>query len=73
MPSANLELTQREIKEIQLCHYYADNLHHGTVGHNEKMLIAKLTGFMGFSLAGEGADKPLLWPRYVKVIEDKLH
>lgn len=71
--SAHLELTPREIKEIQLCQYYADKLHHGTRGHNQMMLIAKLTGYMGFALAGEGAEQMLVSPRNVKVVEEKLH
>lgn len=35
-------LSEREQKEIKLATYYSDNLAHGTTGHNQLMLIAKL-------------------------------
>lgn len=40
----------RELKEIQHCLFYAENLAHGTVGHNLLMLGAKAFGALGFSL-----------------------
>lgn len=33
---------ERQRKEIALCRLYAKDFAHGTVGHNEKMIIAKL-------------------------------
>lgn len=40
----------REKKEIQHCLFYAENLAHGTVGHNLLMLGAKAFKALGFSL-----------------------
>lgn len=39
-------LTDRERAEIQLCRYYAHTLAHGTAGHNQMMLIAKLADLL---------------------------
>jgi hypothetical protein len=36
------ELSEREQKEINLADFYSENLAHGTTGHNQLMLIAKL-------------------------------
>lgn len=46
----SLELDERELKEIQHSLYYAQNLHHGTVGHNLLMLVGKLTHALGFEV-----------------------
>jgi len=49
----NLELTDRELKEIKHALYYADYCNHGTTGHNQLILIAKMAGFLGFRLNGD--------------------
>lgn len=35
-------LSEREILEIHLAIVYASHFHHGTTGHNQLMIIAKL-------------------------------
>lgn len=40
----NVELTERERKEIEFCQVYATQFQHGTDGHNIRMLVAKLVG-----------------------------
>jgi hypothetical protein len=37
-----LQLTDRERKEISFCKMYARHFAHGTTGHNSMMLVAKL-------------------------------
>lgn len=41
-PWIKRHFTEREIKEIEFCHIYISSFHHGTDGHNAKMIIAKL-------------------------------
>lgn len=36
------EFDERQQKEIELALVYAEHFHHGTDGHNAKMIIAKL-------------------------------
>lgn len=36
-------LDERQIKELDLSVLYASDFHHGTTGHNQLMLIAKLS------------------------------
>lgn len=36
------ELDERQLKELKLAIIYAEDFHHGTTGHNQLMLIAKL-------------------------------
>lgn len=36
------EFTERELKEIDFCILYQKNFAHGTVGHNEKLIIARM-------------------------------
>jgi len=36
------DLTEREIKEVKLAVHYLRNFNHGTTGHNQLVLIAKL-------------------------------
>jgi hypothetical protein len=46
-----LEITQRELDEIKhAIHYYAE-CNHGTTGHNQLVLIAKMAIYLGFSVA----------------------
>lgn len=47
-----LKFDNRELNEIQHAIYYAENLSHGTVGHNMLMLIAKLAKLQGFYMTG---------------------
>lgn len=54
-----MELTERELKEIQLALYYESDLAHGTDGHNRIILLAKLARHVGFEL--KGIDWPELW------------
>lgn len=47
-----LNLTERELREIHHCIYYAAHLGgYGTAGHNQLMLIARLAGVQGFDVA----------------------
>jgi len=43
-------LTEREIKEIYHALFYEKHLNHGTAGHNQLLLIAKMAGWHGFSI-----------------------
>ena len=45
--------TVREISEIQHAMYYLKELDHGTTGHNQLMLIAKMAVLLGFNLDHE--------------------
>lgn len=47
-----VQFNDRELKEIQHALYYAENLSHGTVGHNMLLIIAKLAKEQGFWLQG---------------------
>ena len=44
------EFSDRELSEITLSLFYANNLKHGTSGHLSLMLVAKLARLLGFSL-----------------------
>lgn len=44
----SITFDEREIKEIQHALYQANVLHHGTVGHNVLMLLAKTATELGF-------------------------
>lgn len=49
---AQLQLTDRELKEIHHCIYYAGHLGaYGTAGHNQLVLIARLAWAQGFDVA----------------------
>lgn len=37
---------ERQLKEIEFCRLYTKNFNHGTVGHNEKIIIAKLADLL---------------------------
>lgn len=65
-----IELTERELTEIRHSLFYAQNLHHGTAGHNLFMLVAKLSTNIGFSLDG---NTTLVYPadRDVIVMSEK--
>jgi hypothetical protein len=55
----NLVLDERELKEIHHSLFYREVLAHGTVGHNQLMLIAKLAETLGFSLDKDDYGNPL--------------
>lgn len=38
--------TERELKEIDFATVYAEQFAHGTTGHNQLMIIAKLAGLL---------------------------
>lgn len=45
-----LPLGKRDIQELHHAIHYAENLAHGTAGHNQLMLIATLAKHIGFEL-----------------------
>lgn len=45
-----MQLTARELNEIKLALYYEKHCAHGTAGHNQYMLIAKLAKAQGLKL-----------------------
>ncbi len=53
-----IALTERELKEIQLCMYYTENLQHGTADHDRMILIASLAHAVGFALYGHDLTAP---------------
>ncbi len=55
MSRAKLKLTAREVAEIKHCLFYAQECAHGTAGHNQLMLIAKLAAHLGFALEWQPA------------------
>lgn len=56
----NLTLDERELKEIQHCLYYRQNLAHGTVGHNLLMLVGKIADAIGFEIGSDSEGKDAL-------------
>ncbi len=51
--------TDRDIKEIDFSIIYADNFNHGTNGHNEKIIIAKMANMLNgihFAIGGPFPD-----------------
>lgn len=58
MESDLLEMTERELKEIHHALYYARNLAHGTLGHNQLLIIAKIATHLGFKLEGTTLRTP---------------
>lgn len=59
-----LVLTVRELSEVRLAMNYAADYHHGTVGHNSYMLLAKFAEDKGFEIQGKG----IIYPDNVEVI-----
>lgn len=37
---------ERQLKEIEFSQLYTDKFHHGTDGHNAKVIISKLAGLL---------------------------
>ena len=64
------EFDEREQKEIRLALFYANNLAHGTAGHNRLMLLAKMAGALGFYLGNEMALHRYGDPFNVKIPPD---
>lgn len=62
-----LQLTEREVKEIDLALYYERRCNHGTAGHNRLMLIAKLASAMGIYV--EPILDTLVFPENVTVTD----
>lgn len=60
-------ITTRELKEIDHAMYYAQNLAHGTTGHNQLMLLAKVAAYLGFARIHDGQGEELFVPDGVKV------
>lgn len=60
-------LTEREISEIKLCMFYAENLKHGTDGHGRMILVASLAFSIGFLMDG----RVLTVPNNVSISEEK--
>lgn len=50
----NLTFDERELKEIHHALYYREVLAHGTVGHNQLMLLGKIADALGFYLDQTG-------------------
>lgn len=48
-----LQLSDRELQEIQHAMYYRNYLNHGTAGHNQLLLIAKLAAHLGIGLSAD--------------------
>ncbi len=38
--------TERELKEIEYCQLYQRDFHHGTDGHNIRLIVAKLVNIL---------------------------
>lgn len=51
-----LVITTRELKEVAHAMYYAQNLAHGTTGHNQLMLLDKLATHLGFHFSNDGRN-----------------
>lgn len=45
-----LKLTERELTEIKHSLFYAMECNHGTTGHNQLLIVAKLAVHLGFAL-----------------------
>lgn len=43
-------LTERELKEVQLCRLYQQEFSHGTDGHNIRIIVAKLANLLDMGL-----------------------
>lgn len=62
-----MQLTARELNEIKLALYYEKHCAHGTAGHNQYMLIAKMAKQLGMKL-GVGADGVNVWDAYGEAV-----
>lgn len=57
--------TKRELQEIYHALFYAETTAHGTVGHNQLLLIAKLAKQFGFRL-----ERDEHYEHYALYVED---
>lgn len=53
-----LLLTEREVLEIKHAIFYANECKHGTTGHNQLVLIAKMAQHLGFMIRVNQYDTP---------------
>lgn len=65
-----LQITQRELKEIHLAMLYSVEFNHGTDGHNRLNLVAKFAIDKGFMLVNSGEGVEVRVPPGVTVIEE---
>jgi len=65
-----LTITRRELIEIAHSIYYARTYNHGTVGHNQLILTAKLAEELGFRIPSDGNWEETRFPEGT-VITDK--
>ena len=54
------DFDERQLKEIAWAIFYLTNFGHGTVGHNQLLIIAKLAFIAGFSLGKDKNGQPAL-------------
>ena len=60
---------ERQLKEIAWAIFYLTNFGHGTVGHNQLLIIAKLAFAAGFSLGRAPNGQPALLNNGAVVLE----
>lgn len=53
----NMNLTERDLHEIQLCLFYGHTGAHGTAGHNRMVLIGKMARALGMTM--ESVDEQI--------------
>lgn len=62
-----LTLTERELKEVKHALFYVSECNHGTVGHNQLVIIAKMATANGFTLALGDQGYEVLVPPGVEI------
>ena len=55
-PWMRLYFDERQIKEINFDRIYAEGFHHGTDGHNMRMIIAKMAELLDLHYQASDAD-----------------
>lgn len=66
-----LTLTQREMKEVLHALLYERYCNHGTTGHNQLLLIAKMAQYIGMDLASdEQGSQDVFLPSKVRIEEE---
>lgn len=55
-----MQWTKRELQEIYHALFYAETTKHGTVGHNQLLIIAKLAKQAGFKMIFSDNAYPLI-------------
>lgn len=66
-----LELTTRQVKEIEFALTYLHRYNHGTPSHNHLALIATLAQSMGFELVDDEQGTHFMVPSYVVASDNK--